>query len=368
METYEADAVVIGGGVIGLAVARALGGKGLGVILLERNARLGEETSSRNSEVIHAGIYYQPGSLKARLCRNGRDRLYDYCRDRRVPYRQCGKWVVATGRDQTPELETLKWNAAANDVELDWLDSGDLRDEPELRAEAGLSSPLTGIVDAHAYMQALSADFASTGGWVVCHTPVEWLVSRGGEHRLRLGGETPCELLTPRVINAAGLEAVSLARRWQGMPDYAIPGAYRNKGHYFAYNGRNPFSRLIYPLPGPEGLGVHLTLDMAGQARLGPDAHWVADDATDLSVPESLRGDFACAVRRWWPALETRRLTPAYAGLRARIHGPDEAPADFRIQGPDEHGLTGAVNLFGIESPGLTASLAIADHVRVLVD
>jgi len=367
METYEADAVVVGGGVVGLATARALAGGGLNVIVLERNARVGEETSSRNSEVIHAGIYYPPGSLKARLCREGRDRLYEFCRGRRVPFRQCGKWIVATEPDQVSKLESLRDNASANDVALEWLDADDFRNEPELRAEAGLRSPLSGIVDAHAYMQALIADLEGAGGWVVCHTPVEWLMVDQGGHRLRLGGEAPCDVYTPRVVNAAGLEAVSLARRWRGMPDSALPVAYRAKGHYFAYQGRHPFNRLIYPLPGPTGLGVHLTLDMAGQARFGPDAHWVGNTGTDLSVPESLRDDFARAVRQWWPGLQAERLTPAYAGLRPRVHGPGETPADFRIQGPEEHGVAGAVNLFGIESPGLTASLAIGERVRALL-
>ncbi|TDT43284.1 L-2-hydroxyglutarate oxidase LhgO [Halospina denitrificans] len=362
MESYEADAVVIGGGVVGLAVARALVREGLGVIVVERNGRTGEETSSRNSEVIHAGIYYRTGSLKAQLCREGRDRLYNFCRDWRVPHRQCGKWIVAVEPEQVPALERLKTNAAANDVQLEWLASARHREEPALRAEAVLSSPLTGIIDAHAYIQALVADIEAGGGWVVCHTPVEQLVSEDRHHRLVLGGDAPCELRTPRVVNAAGLAAIPLAQRWEGMPASEIPRAYWSKGHYFAYSGRHPFSRLIYPLPDATGLGVHLTLDMAGQARFGPDAHWV--ETGDLTVPASLRERFAEAVRPWWPGLDPDRLVPAYAGIRPRIHGPDDAPADFVIQGSERHGLPGAVNLFGIESPGLTASLAIAERVR----
>ena len=362
MESYAADAVVIGGGVVGLAVARALVRDGLGVIVVERNARIGEETSSRNSEVIHAGIYYRPGSLKAELCREGRDRLYAFCRDKRISFQQCGKWIVAVKPDQVPALERIKANAAANDVELEWLPSARRREEPALRAEAVLSSPLTGIIDAHGYMQALVADIEAGGGWVVCNTPVERLISEGGQHHLILGGEAPCEVRTPRVVNAAGLASVPLARQWEGMPPAVVPRAFWSKGHYFAYSGRNPFSRLIYPLPDASGLGVHLTLDMAGQARFGPDAHWVED--VDLAVPVSLRDRFAEAVSQWWPDLEPDRLVPAYAGIRPRIHGPDDAPADFVIQGSDRHGLPGAVNLFGIESPGLTASLAIAERVR----
>ena len=365
MESYEADAVVIGGGAVGLAVARALVRDGLGVIVVERNARIGEETSSRNSEVIHAGIYYRPGSLKAELCREGRDRLYAFCRDRRVPYRQCGKWIVAVTPDQVPALERLKANAAANGVELGWLPGEGVREEPALRAEAVLHSPRTGIVDAHSYMQALVADIEAGGGWVVCKTPVERLISHSGQHRLVLGGEAPCEVRTPRVVNAAGLGAVPLARQWDGMPGSVIPTAWWSKGHYFAYSGRNPFNRLIYPLPDATGLGVHLTLDMAGQARFGPDAHWVEDG--DLTVPASLRDRFAEAVSQWWPGLDAERLVPAYAGIRPRIHGPGDDPADFVIQASDTHGLSGAVNLFGIESPGLTASLAIAERVRALL-
>ena len=362
MESYETDAVVIGGGVVGLAVARGLVRDGLEVILVERNGRVGEETSSRNSEVIHAGVYYRPGSVKADLCREGRDRLYDFCRDRQIPHRQCGKWIVAVKPDQVPALERLKANAAANEVDLEWLPPGRHQEEPALRAEAVLSSPLTGIIDAHAYMQALLADIEAGGGWVVCNTPVERLVSEDRQHRLVLGGDAPCELRTPRVVNAAGLAAIPLAQNWEGMPEAVIPRAYWSKGHYFAYNGRHPFNRLIYPLPDATGLGVHLTLDMAGQARFGPDAHWV--ESGDLTVPASLRDRFAEAVRPWWPGLEPDRLVPAYAGIRPRIHGPDEAPADFVIQDSECHGLRGAINLFGIESPGLTASLAIAARVR----
>lgn len=363
MESYEADAVVIGGGVVGLAVARALVRQGQGVILVERNARVGEETSSRNSEVIHAGIYYPPGSLKALLCREGRDRLYGYCHEKRVPVRQCGKWIVAVEPEQVSALEGIRSNAAANGVELAWLSSREMRQEPALCAEAALVSPLTGIIDSHAYMQALVADIEAGGGWVVCHTPVERVTSEGARHHLRLGGDAPCELVTPRVVNAAGLAAIPLARNWDGMPAAVIPGAHWSKGHYFAYNGRHPFGRLIYPVPDSGGLGVHLTLDMAGQARFGPDAHWV-DGAEDLTVPESLRDDFVRAISQWWPDVAPGRLVPAYAGIRPRIHGPGDTPADFLIQGPDQHGLPGVVNLFGIESPGLTASLAIAERVR----
>ena len=361
MDSEQVDAVVIGAGVVGLAVGRALARAGHEVLVLERHAHPGEEVSSRNSEVIHAGIYYPPGSLKAELCREGRDRLYDFCQRYGVPHRRCGKWLVATREDEVPALERLQRNAADNDVALAWLSSRELSQEPELRAVAALESPLSGIVDSHAFMQALLGDMEAHGGWLARRAPVERIETVQGRHRIQVGGETPSELSAAIVVNAGGLAAVPMARRWEGLPSEAVPRQWFSKGHYFAYSGRHPFQRLIYPLPAAGGLGVHLTLDMAGQARFGPDAHWV--DTLEWSVPESLATTFADAVRQWWPGLDSARLTPAYAGIRPRIHGPDDAPADFMIQGPREHGLAGAVNLFGIESPGLTASLALADRV-----
>ncbi|MYL25461.1 NAD(P)/FAD-dependent oxidoreductase [Vreelandella utahensis] len=361
MDSEQVDAVVIGAGVVGLAVGRALARAGHEVLVLERHALPGEEVSSRNSEVIHAGIYYPPGSLKAELCREGRDRLYAFCERHAVAHRRCGKWLVATGEAEIPALERLRRNAADNDVVLEWLSTREIAREPELHAAAGLASPMSGIVDSHAFMQALLGDMEAHGGWLVRQAPVERIETVQGRHRVQVGGDAPCELSAAIVVNAGGLGAVPVARRWEGMPAEAVPRQWFAKGHYFAYSGRHPFQRLIYPLPAAGGLGVHLTLDMAGQARFGPDAHWV--DALEWSVPESLAATFADAVRQWWPGLDPARLTPAYAGIRPRIHGPDDKPADFMIQGPREHGLAGAVNLFGIESPGLTASLALADRV-----
>ncbi len=361
MDSEQVDAVVIGAGVVGLAVGRALARAGREVLVLERHGQPGEETSSRNSEVIHAGIYYPPGSLKARLCREGRDRLYQFCERYGVPHWRCGKWLVATSEDEGDALERLRRNAADNDVALAWLSSEALRQEPALRAVAGLESPMSGIVDSHAYMQALLGDMEAHGGWLVRHATVERIETVQGRHRIQVGGDAPCELSASLLVNAGGLGAVPVARRWEGLPMAAVPRPWFTKGHYFAYNGRHPFQRLIYPLPGAAGLGVHLTLDMGGQARFGPDAHWVEE--LEWSVPDSLAATFAGAVQQWWPSVDPARLTPAYAGIRPRIHGPGDPPADFMVQGPAEHGLAGAVNLFGIESPGLTASLALADHV-----
>lgn len=361
MDSEQVDAVIIGAGVVGLAVGRALARAGHEVLVLERHAHPGEETSSRNSEVIHAGLYYAPGSLKAELCREGRDRLYRFCEQYAVPHNRCGKWLVATHEDEIPALERIRANAADNGVALSWISRRELGREPALRAEAALASPMSGIIDSHGYMQALLGDMESHGGWLVREAPVERIETVGERHRVQVGGREPFELSASLLVNAAGLGAVAVAQRWTGLPQELVPRQWFAKGHYFAYSGRHPFQRLIYPLPEAGGLGVHLTLDMAGQARFGPDVLWV--DELDWSVPESLAESFAGAVRQWWPSMDTARLTPAYAGIRPRIHGPGDPPADFMIQGPGEHGLAGAVNLFGIESPGLTASLALADRV-----
>ena len=361
METFSLDTVVIGGGVVGLAVARALALRGEEVVLVERHGHVGEETSSRNSEVIHGGLYYRPGSLKARLCVAGRDRLYDYCRERSIPFRQCGKWVVATRAEQQGRLEALQANAAGNGVDLEPVPNAQLASVSGLRAVAALASPLTGIIDSHSYMQALVGDIEAAGGWLALQTPVERILTDEQGHLLWLGGASPCRVRCRRVVNAAGLGAVSLAARWEGMPGDPVPRQYLAKGHYFTYSGRHPFDRLIYPLPDEGGLGVHLTLDLGGQARFGPDVVWVEDEG--LSVSEQLRPAFAEAIRQWWPEVDESRLSPGYAGLRPKLSGPGEAPADFVIQDSRVHGLVGVVHLFGIESPGLTASLAIADEV-----
>lgn len=363
MVCYQADTVVIGAGVIGLAVARALALRGRQVWVLEAQNRIGTVTSSRNSEVIHAGIYYPAGSLKAGFCVDGRERLYHYCRERQIPHRQTGKWLVATDQTQIPALEAIERQAAQQGVSLMPVATQQLTQEmPFLKAVAALASPTTGIIDSHALMQALLADLQACDGQLILRSPVLSVASDADGHRLQLGGDQPCELRTRQLVNAAGLQAVPLLQRWAGYPAAAIPAVGYAKGHYFAWQGRHPFNRLIYPLPEAAGLGVHLTLDLQGQARFGPDVAWV-DNPDDYTVPAALAEDFARQIRRWWPQVDVARLQPAYAGIRPKLHGPQQGPADFRIDGPDVHHLPGLVCLLGIESPGLTSCLALAEYV-----
>lgn len=358
----EADTVVIGAGVIGLAVARALAQSGRDVLVLEHHGGIGSETSSRNSEVIHAGIYYPTDSLKARLCVAGREALYRFCHTHGVPHRRCGKWLVAVDETQEEALVALQKQAHLNGVELAPLATAQLASVPGLAAIAALESPETGIVDSHQLMLALLGDLEDLGGRVVYHTPVEAAEALGQGHRLRVGGELACELDCEQVVNAAGLKGMALAHQWGGFPVDRLPRLFLARGHYFSYTGAHPFTRLIYPMPEPGGLGVHLTLDMAGQARFGPDVQWV--DNVDYGIPPERQQQFADAIRRWWPDLDASRLQPAYSGIRPKLSGPGEPAADFQIEGPGDHGVPGLVQLLGIESPGLTASLAIADLVR----
>ena len=362
----EADTVVIGAGVIGLAVARALARAGRDVLVLERHDHFGSETSSRNSEVIHAGLYYPTGSLKARLCVAGRQALYDYCQSHGVPHRRCGKWIVAVDAAQQAALEALEGQATANGVPLKRLSRRALHEAPELAAVDGLESPETGIVDSHQLMLALIGDLEDAGGQVVYRTPVEAGAVKGQGHRLRVGGEMACELDCRQVVNAAGLHALTLARNWSGFPVSRLPNMHLARGHYFSYHGAQPFSRLIYPMPEPGGLGVHLTLDMAGQARFGPDVQWI--DSLEYNIPPDRQAQFALAIRRWWPGLDPERLQPSYSGIRPKLSGPGDPAADFFIEGPGEHGVGGLVQLLGMESPGLTACLAIADLVQSKLD
>jgi L-2-hydroxyglutarate oxidase LhgO len=357
----EVQAVVVGGGVIGLAVARALAAAGQETLILERCAAPGSGASSRNSEVIHAGIYYRPGSLKARLCVSGREQLYALCRERAIGHRRCGKLVVASDAAQLPALGSLRQRAADNGVALEWLEARTAQAlEPQLRCHAALHSPSSGILDAHAYLLTLLADAEAHGAVLAYASEVTALVPQQRGVALGINGAAPA-LSARLVVNCAGIDAPQLAHRIVGFPPQHIPTGYLAKGSYFSLRGQSPFARLIYPLPEPGGLGIHLTLDLAGQARFGPDVEWV--ERCDYRVQAERGAPFYAAIRRYWPALAEGALEPGYAGIRAKIAGPGEPEADFRIDTVREHGVPGVVNLFGIESPGLTASLALASEV-----
>jgi L-2-hydroxyglutarate oxidase LhgO len=359
----EVECVVVGAGVVGLAVARALAQAGREVIVLEAAEGIGTETSSRNSEVIHAGIYYPAGSLMARFCVAGRRALYDFCRDRGVPHRNCGKLIVATSAEEDGKLAGIKARAEANGVEgMRVLTAAEAQAlEPNLACTSALLSPATGIIDSHAYMLALQGEAEAGGAMVVFLSPVIAARAGRGGIEVEVGGTEPSTLRCRLLVNAAGLHAPALARRIAGMPADRVPTAYYAKGNYFTLSGRSPFSRLIYPVPVPGGLGVHLTIDLGGQARFGPDVEWV--ETLDYTVDPRRSDGFYAAVRRYWPDLPDGALQPGYAGIRPKITAPGAPAADFVVQGPQTHGVPGLVNLFGIESPGLTASLALAGHV-----
>ena len=360
----DVEVIVAGAGVIGLAIARALALAGREVMVLETADAFGTVTSSRNSEVIHAGIYYPRGSLKARLCVAGRQKLYEYCETHGVPHRRCGKLIVATSMDQLGELEKIKAAAAGNGVILDQLSAVQARImEPQLRCTGALFSPATGIIDSHAYMLSLLGEAERHNATLVCESTVTGARLEGDGILVSVnGGET--RLRASMLINSAGLGAPALAATIEGFPEAFVPRAYLAKGNYFMLAGRSPFSRLVYPVPEPGGLGVHLTLDLAGRARFGPDVQWV--EQVDYAVDPS-RGDrFYGEVRKYWPDLADGALEPAYSGMRPKISAPGAPNADFRIEGAATHGVAPVINLFGIESPGLTASLAIADEVAAL--
>lgn len=361
-----ADAVVIGAGVVGLAVARALAMAGREVLVIEAEAAIGEGTSSRNSEVIHAGIYYPKGSLMARSCVAGRRLLYKYCEEHGVPHRNCGKLIVATNEAESEMLLSIKGRAEANGVEdMRLLGANEaITLEPNLRCTAALLSPTTGIVDSHSFMLALQGDAESAGAAFAFHSPVNQGRLADGGIELEVGGAEPMGLRCRLVVNSAGLHAPALAKKIDGMPSDKIPTAYYAKGNYFTLAGRSPFSRLIYPVPVPGGLGVHITVDMGGQAKFGPDVEWIP--CIDYTVDPHRADKFYAAVRKYWPALKDGALQPGYAGIRPKIVPPGAPAQDFTIQGPAEHGVPGLINLFGIESPGLTSSLALADQVRDL--
>ncbi len=357
------DCVVIGAGVVGLAVARALAMRGRETLVLEAESAIGTGTSSRNSEVIHAGIYYPPGSAKASLCVSGRHLLYAYCEAHGIEHRRYGKLIVAADQEQVTTLEKIEAAGCANGVhDLRWLDAAEIEAmEPALSVVAGLFSPSTGIIDSHGFMLALQGDLEDAGGTVALRSPVRHGRCGPGGIHLEAGSDQPVELEAQVVINSAGLQAQAVARRLEGIPPQSIPPSAYAKGNYYALQGKAPFRHLIYPVPEPGGLGVHLTLDLAGAAKFGPDVEWV--DTLDYSVDPARAERFYRAIRRYWPGLPDGSLRPGYAGIRPKLGGPGAAAADFLIQGPEGHGVRGLINLYGIESPGLTAALAIADSV-----
>jgi L-2-hydroxyglutarate oxidase LhgO len=355
------DCVVIGAGVVGLACARALARGGREVVVLERHRQIGTETSSRNSEVIHAGIYYESGSFKARLCVRGKALLYAHCEAYGVPFRRCGKIIVATDAAQLETLRGYQQRALANDVgELRWLVPEEVAGlEPAVRCVGAVLSESTGIIDSHAYMESLVGDLEAHGGVVAFATEI--LSGRSERGRVRL--ETAqLTLDAALVVNATGLSAPDLARRLAEHPAAALPTAYYAKGQYYTLTGQSPFRRLVYPVAEAGGLGVHVTLDLAGQARFGPDVIWI--DGIDYRFDDRNRDRFITAIRRYYPDLDADRLQPGYTGIRPKISGPTEPSADFLIAGPEAHGVAGLIHLLGIESPGLTASLALADEVH----
>jgi L-2-hydroxyglutarate oxidase LhgO len=355
------DAVVIGAGVVGLAIARALAMAGREVVILEAEDAIGTHTSSRNSEVIHAGIYYPKDSLKARSCVAGKALLYEYCAAHGVPHRRCGKLIVASDENQIPELNIIQKKAHANGVidVVAFSRSQALAMEPELHCVAALHSPSTGIIDSHALMLAYLGDAEDHGAMLALKSPLRRAAAVKGGFELRVENADP--IFASVVVNSAGLRAPSLAKAIQGYPENLAPRELYAKGNYYSLARRSPFKRLVYPVPEPGGLGVHVTLDLAGQARFGPDVEWIERIAYDVDPRRAER--FYAAIRRYWPALPDGALLPGYAGIRPKIAGPGEPAPDFAIQGPREHGLAGLVNLFGIESPGLTSSLALADLV-----
>lgn len=364
---YKVDAVVVGAGIVGLAIARSLAMRGREVLVLEREDGIGQITSSRNSEVIHAGLYYAPGSLKARLGVEGRRALYQYCAERAIPCSRCGKLVVAAACDEDEVLEALFRRAGANGVEeIELVGASQLRAlEPELRGTSALLSGTTGIVDAHAVMLAYQADAENVGAKVLCRTPVVSGAFGARSILLRTGGDEGTELDATLVVNAAGLGAWAVSSSLDGLNPATVPPLHLAKGSYFAMSGKTPFEHLIYPVPGQGGLGIHLTFDLGGQVRFGPDVEWV--DAIDYRVDPARGEVFYDAIRRYWPGLPDGSLTPAYAGIRPRTRGRFETAGDFVIQGPQATGHASYVALYGIDSPGLTASLAIGNYVADLV-
>lgn len=364
----KADCVVVGAGVVGLACARALALAGREVIVLEAADMIGSETSSRNSEVIHAGLYYPTGSLKAKFCVEGKKFIYAYCAERGIRAWNCGKLVVACTDDQVAYLEKLKKQGNENGVDdLELIDGAAARKiEPQLACVAALRSPSTGVVDSHSMMLAFQGDAEANGAMIAFETPVlSGRVANDGIE-IETGGAAPMRLKAALVVNAAGLGAQKLARAILGVPPDSVSPLHYAKGNYFALQGKSPFSRLIYPVPEKGGLGVHITIDLAGQAKFGPDVEWI--DEIGYDVDPSRCDGFYAEVRKYWPGLPDGALVPAYAGIRPKIVPKGAPNPDFVVQGPETHGVPGYIALYGIESPGLTSSPAIAAYVAELAE
>ena len=362
----DVDAIVIGAGVVGLAIGRALAESGCDTLVVEHHRQVGQESSSRNSGVIHAGIYYEADSLKARLCVRGKQLLYDYAAAKNIAHKRCGKLLIAADA-QLAHLRDLHTKALRNGVqELQWLSAAEVAElEPEVHCAAGVHSQSTGIIDPHELMTALLGDLESAGGMVVLNTIVRRVrpVSEGIELEFENDGEVGT-IVARSVVNAAGLAAVALSHQIEGYPREQIPRGYFARGSYFSYPGR-PFQRLVYPMPTEAGLGIHATPDLSGDIRFGPDVEWI--DEIDYGVDPTRAHFFAAAIREYWPAVTAERLKPSFAGIRSKIAGPGEKARDFMIAGHETHGIAGLVNLLGIESPGLTACLAIGELVCTML-
>ena len=360
----KVDAIIIGAGVVGLAIAAKMSRTLQSVLLIEKNQNFGEETSSRNSEVIHAGIYYPQNSLKAKLCVEGKELLYLYCQSRKIPHQRLGKLLVAHGAAEERCLEKTINQAALNGVnDLTWLTEAELKvSNPNLKASAALLSPSTGIIDVHSYMQSLLAELEENKGQFVAQTAFVAAQPNGKGFDVTLNSQGEMMKINCNyLINSGGLHSTNLAGNIRGLAKTHIPKLNYCRGHYFSYQGKSPFSQLIYPVPEAHGLGIHASLDMGGQLKFGPDTQYI--DTIDYKVSAKLKKKFVEAIQRYYPTIDAERLQPAYSGIRPKLEGPNDGFKDFIIQGADEHNIAGLVNLFGIDSPGLTSSLAIAEYV-----